>query len=44
MEHRAQCKHIISPYTHPQPLGWGQMSKLFFLKVMLHMKLEGNGA
>ena len=22
MQHRAQCKHIFSPYTHPQPVGW----------------------
>ena len=22
MEHRAQCKHMFSPYTHPQPVGW----------------------
>ena len=22
MEHRAPCKHIFSPYTHPQPVGW----------------------
>ena len=22
MEHRAPCKHIFSPYTHPQHVGW----------------------
>ena len=22
MEHRAPCKHIICPYTQPQPVGW----------------------
>ena len=21
MEHKAPCKHIFSPYTHPQPVG-----------------------
>ena len=22
MEHRAPCKHVFSPYIHPQPVGW----------------------
>ena len=22
MEHRAPCKHVFSPYTLPQPVGW----------------------
>ena len=26
----ATCNPIFCPYTHPRPLGWGQMSKLFF--------------
>ena len=30
MEHRASCKRIFCPYTHPQHLGWGQMVKTFF--------------
>ena len=33
MEHRAPCKHIFCPYTHPRPLGWGQRVKaLIFSK------------
>ena len=41
MEHRAPCKLIFYPYTHPQPLGLGQEVKTFFLKVvMLHIKLK----
>ena len=42
MEHRAPCKHISCPNTHPRPLGCGQNSKTFFLPkvVMLHIKLK----
>ena len=45
MEHRAPCKHIFCPYTHPQPLGLDQKVKtyfFFFLKVViLHIELNG---
>ena len=27
MEHRAPCKHIFYPYTHPQPVGWIKRKK-----------------
>ena len=34
------CKQYFCPYTHSQPLVWGQNS--FFLKtVVLHIKLKG---
>ena len=39
MEHRAPCKHIFCPYTHPWPLGWGQ--NICLKDVMLHIKLKG---
>ena len=29
MEHRAPCKHIYCPYTHPRSLGWGQKFRFF---------------
>ena len=42
MEHRAPCKHIVCPYTHPRPLGGIKRSKHFFSKVfMMHIKLKG---
>ena len=46
MTNAATCNHIICPYTQPRPLWWGQRSNVFFLlkEVMLHIKLEGNGA
>ena len=40
--HRASCKHIFYPYTHPRSVGLGQKAKLFVLiVVMLHIKLKG---
>ena len=40
MEHRATCKHIIFPYTHPQSVGWLK-GKTNLNVVMLHIKLRG---
>ena len=40
MEYRAPCKHIFCPYTHPQPLGWGQKVKTFFY---VAYQIKGNG-
>ena len=42
LEHRAQCKHIFCPYTHPRFLRLVQtVITFFFLKiVMLHIKLK----
>ena len=41
MTNAATYKHIFCPYTYPRPLGWAQMSIVFFLKVvMLHIKLS----
>ena len=28
--HRAPCKHMFCPNTHPRPLGWCQNVKHFF--------------
>ena len=39
MEHRASCKHIFSPYTHPQTVGLKDKNNLNV--VMLHIKLRG---
>ena len=36
MELRAPYKHMLSPYTHPQPVGWVKMNV-----VMLHIKVKG---
>ena len=33
MEHRALCKHILCPNTHPRPQVWGQKIKTKHLKV-----------
>ena len=42
MEHRVPYKHMLCPYSHPRPLGWGPRVKTFFLKiVMLHIELKG---
>ena len=41
MEHRAPCNHILSPYTHPQPLDWIKPKK-YLNVVMLHIKLRTN--
>ena len=30
-KYRASCKHIFCPYNLPQPLGWGQKVKHFYL-------------
>ena len=30
--HRAPCKHIFCPNTHPRPLWWDQKVKIFFIK------------
>ena len=44
MEHRALCKHMLCPDTHPRPPRAGLKSKHFFLKVvMLHVKFKGMG-
>ena len=35
-------QQIFCPYTHPQPLGWGQRPNIFLFEVvMLHIKFEG---
>ena len=45
MEHRAPCKHIFYPYTHPWPLGLGQKIKIYFAKVaMSHIIIKENSA
>ena len=44
MEHRAPCKHIFCPYTHPRttPAVGLKGQNIFLLKiVMLHIKLKG---
>ena len=40
MEHRASCKHIFSPCTYSQPVGWFKRLKNLNA-VMLHIKLSG---
>ena len=30
MEHRASCKHIFCPYTHPRPVGLGHKYKYYY--------------
>ena len=44
MEHRAPCKHIFCPYTHPRmtPAVGSKGQIIFLLKlVMLQIKLKG---
>ena len=38
LEHRAPCKHIFCPYTHPRRLGWGQKVKTFFIMKIVMCK------
>ena len=41
-EHRAPCKHILCPYTHPKSQDGVTRSNIFFPKVvMLLIKLKG---
>ena len=35
MTNAVKCKHIFCPYTQPPPLGRGQRSNHFFLKVVV---------
>ena len=42
MDHKAPCKNIFCPYTHPWSLGWDQKIKtyLFLKEVLLYIKLK----
>ena len=45
MEHIAPCKHILSPYINPLPLGLGQKVKTFFTESShVAYQIKGNGA
>ena len=43
MEHRPPCKHIFSPDSHPQPVGWiKRLNKIKNLNaIILNTKLSG---
>ena len=44
MEHRAPCKQMFCPYTHPGPLGWGRKVKhLFTVSSHIAYQIKGNG-
>ena len=45
IEHRAPYKHILCPYTHPLPLGWGQKGKAFLITESSHVayQIKENG-
>ena len=40
MELRAPCKHMLWPYTHPEPAGRVIKGKKNLNVVMLHIKLK----
>ena len=43
MEHRAPCKYILCPYTHPCPVGSGQKAKTFFSQCgHVEYQIKGN--